>query len=74
MKMLMVSIPATFGELAERVYEMLHKVLRIGFVTDSYRSLAIKEIETLSKRCINCSFGQLAIDVRSREWKIFFII
>ena len=41
----MVSIPATFGELAERVFEMLHKVLRIGFVTGSYRPLAIKEIE-----------------------------
>ena len=41
----MVSLPSTFGELAEYVFQQLPRAQRVDFVTDSYHPLSIKGLE-----------------------------
>ena len=41
----MVSLPSTFGQLAERVLDQLPRAQRIDFVTDSYHPCSIKGLE-----------------------------
>ena len=41
----MVSLPSTFGELAEYVFQQLHRAQRVDFVTESYHSRSIKGLE-----------------------------
>ena len=47
----MVSLPSTFGELTEYVFQQLPRAQRVDFVTDSYHPHSIKELE----RSIRCS-------------------
>lgn len=41
----MVSLPGTFGELTDSVFEQLPKAERVDFVSDSYQPLSIKDVE-----------------------------
>ena len=67
----MVSLPSTFGELAERVLDQLPRAQRTDFVTDSYHPCLIKGLER-SRR--GSSKAHLVIGPSTKvphDWKRF---
>ena len=41
----MISLPSTFGELVECVFDLLPQAQRVDFVADSYHPCSIKGVE-----------------------------
>ena len=66
-----VSIPETFGELAESLFAQLPKVRRIDFVTDTYRDMSIKEAEREHRGASSTHLIKSPLTKIPRDWKKF---
>ena len=67
----MVSLPSTFGELAERVLDQLPRAQRIGFVTDSYHPCSIKGLERSRRGSSKAPLVKGPSTKVPRDWKRF---
>ena len=66
-----VSLPGTFGELADSVFEQLPKAERVDFVSDSYQPLCIKDVER-SRRAMSAPHIVKGSSTKvPRDWKKF---
>ena len=65
----MVSLPSTFGELAEYVFQELPRGQRVDFVTDSYHSRSIKGLERSRRGSLQAHLVKRPSTKVPREWK-----
>lgn len=66
-----MSLPTTFGELAENIFRQLPKVQRVDFVTDSYHYMSIKGIERERRGASEAHIIKGALTKVPRDWKTF---
>lgn len=67
----LISIPETFGELAEIVLSRFPKCKRIDFVADTYSDVSIKNIERLRRGCGETFLIKGPKTKIPRDWKKF---
>ena len=67
----MVSLPSTFGELAEYVFQQLPRAQRVDFVTDSYHLRSIKELERSIRGSSQAHLVKGPSTKVPRDWKKF---
>ena len=67
----MVSLPSTFGELAEYVFQQLPRAQRVDFVTDSYHPLSIKGLERSRRGSSQAHLVKGPSTKVPRDWKKF---
>ena len=67
-----ISLPSTFGELAECVFDQLPRAQRVDFVTDSYHPRSIKGVERSRRGSAKAHLvkGPSSTKV-PRDWKRF---
>ena len=68
----MVSLPSTFGELAECVFDQLPRAQRVDFVTDSYHPCSIKGVERSRRGSAKAHLVKGPSTKFPRDWKRFF--
>lgn len=67
----LVDIPPTFVQLAKKVFDILPKVPRIDFVTDTYKQLSIKEFERARRGQSPAYIIKGSSTKVPRDWKSF---
>ena len=67
----MVSLPSTFGKLAEYVFQQLPIAQRVDFVTDSYHPRSIKELERSIRGSSQAHLVKGPSTKVPRDWKKF---
>ena len=67
----MVSLPSTFGELAEYVFQQLPRAQRVDFVTDSYHPPLIKGLERSRRGSSQAHLVKGPSTKVPRDWKKF---
>ena len=67
----MVSLPSTFGELAECVFDQLPRAQRVDFVTDCYHPCSIKGVERFRRGSAKAHLVKGPSTKVPRDWKRF---
>ena len=67
----MVSLPSTFGELAEYVFQQLPRAQRVDFVTDSYHPRSIKGLERSRRGSSQAHLVKGPSTKVPRDWRKF---
>ena len=67
----MVSLPSTFGELGEYVFQQLPIAQRVDFLTDSYHPRSIKELERSLRGSSQAHLVKGPSTKVPRDWKKF---
>ena len=67
----MVSLPSTFGELAECVFDQLPRAHRVNFVTDFYHPCSIKGVERSRRGSAKAHLVKGPSTKVPRDWKRF---
>ena len=66
-----VTLPTTFGELAESTLDQLPKVELVDFITDKYEALSIKAIERMRRGSTKPHLINGSLTKIPRDWKAF---
>ena len=67
----MTSLPSTFGELAECVFDQLPRAQRVDFVTDSYHPCSIKGVKRSRRGSAKAHLVKGPSTKVPRDWKRF---
>ena len=68
-----MTLPSTFGELAEKIFDQLPKEQRVDFVTDSYHADSIKAPERERRGSSAAHLIKGPSTKIPRDWKIFLM-